>query len=1380
MTESGRIAIIGMAVRVPGAGADLDRFWENIRTGTESISFFDVDELVAQGVPAERALDPRFVPARGVLTDVDRFDGALFGYSPSESALIDPQQRILLECAWAALEQAGHPPVGSDPNRTGVYLGTGMNLYMLDNVLPNERAVTNAGGLQLVIGADKDYAATRVAYKLNLQGPGVTVQTACSTSLVAVHMAVQSLLSYESDLALAGGASVAPPSRRGYVHEPGSILSPDGHCRVFDAAAEGTVAGDGVGVVVLKRYDDAVRDGDTVHAVIVGSAVNNDGARKAGFTAPGASGQAAVVADALAVGGIPPETVGVIETHGTGTRLGDPIEVAALCEVFGSAAPDRPGIALTALKSIVGHLDVAAGVLGLVKTVLALRHRTIPPVAHFKSPNELLHLGDSPFFVPTEAVPWPEVDGVRRAGVSSFGIGGTNAHVVLEEAPQVPSAEAADGPELLLVSARSQAAAEAGLRALGTALAAEKPPALADVAHTLRVGRTPLSWRAALVADTAAAAATRLPQAAVRKVEDGATVVFAFPGQGAQRPGMFRASHRADPVYRAVFDDAARRVAALSGLDLPALLHSEDPLDAATLAQTRVAQPALFVTELAAAHSLLRRGVVPSAMLGHSVGELVAACLAGVFELDDALAAVVERGRLMQQAAPGAMLSVFAPVDTVAPLLPANVDIAARNSPTVTVVSGPAPDLDQLAGVLRERGLLSRRLSTSHAFHSRAMQDAADRFTRFLSGFTLRPPRLPVQSTVTGRPLTDREAVSPEYWGRQLRHTVDFSAAVTGVRDSLAPTAWLEVGPGRALQVLIREHLPAPEQARVWGVSGDAAGDDHRALLTVVGQLWSVGVGGAWDPAYAERRRRAPLPTYAFDRTRHWLDPERSPTVAEPVAVPAGTYTTTEDEGMKQPVMTAAPSVTTGTSAGDVTGTLEQLWKDVLGVDRVAPEDDFFELGGHSLAALRLRGRIRDGLGVEVELDQLFDEPTFGALAAFVEAAPGAAPAPAPPPVTPAVATRPVVQSPVAASNVAAARRPGVPSTSIYFFSSQQDDSGDGYGLVLDAVRLADRLGFEAVWSPERHFHKFGGLYPNPAVLNAALATATTRIGLRAGSVVLPLHHPLRLVEDWSVVDRLSGGRVGLSFAAGFHPLDFVLAPHRFADRRQTFRRDVELIRHLWRGGSLDDVEAGAGDRVSVRPYPARVQAELPVWLTASASDESFQLAGEVGANLLTALLALTPEQLTAKIAIYRRARAEHGHDPEAGRVTLMVHSYVGEPHEDVRATCESPFLDYLRSHTELLSSLSRAMPEEELDLQNASERDRQAIVRRSYRAFYASRSLLGTPEVVAQRLLDFGRMGVDEVAALIDFGLPADRVLRGVERLGAVRERLETEDFHS
>ncbi|MFG2049464.1 type I polyketide synthase [Micromonospora sp. NPDC048935] len=624
-----RIAIIGMGIRLPGAGRDLDRFWHNIENGIEAMTFFERDQLLSWGVPEEVIDHPDFVPARSVLDDYDRFDGRLFSYSPQDSVLMDPQQRVLLECAWGALEHAGYAPIAPDGNRIAVHVGTGLNVYLLDVLWPNARAVKSAGGLQILISSDKDFAATRIAYKLNLQGTAFTVQTACSTSLVAVHLAVQSLLTYEADIALAGAATVVPPTRRGHFYEPGGIFSPDGRCRTFDNAAQGTVDADGAGILVLKRLEDAVRDNDTIHAVIAGTAAVNDGARKAGFTAPGPEGQATAIRSALAVAGVDPDTIGLIEAHGTGTILGDPIEVSALRAVFGTDRGDNPPCALGALKSIMGHLDTAAGVVGVIKTVLALKHRTIPPVARFTEANPALELDKSVLYVPTTATEWPAIDGVRRAGVSSFGIGGTNTHVVLEEAPPKVRTGRRHRPvsELILVSAKTEQAATESLARVNDFVAGTKPEDLADVAFTLRTGRVEFPWRGFVIRtpDEDLKPLRPVRRASAQAAERG--VAFFFSG-GGRLPGSPH-TYNVDPHFRTIVD---RGYTELRSRDSDPDLETRE-------------RAGRFALALAWVDTLRRRGVRPAAMVGQGVGAVAAACAAGVLSFGDGIDLAVRRPR---------------------------------------------------------------------------------------------------------------------------------------------------------------------------------------------------------------------------------------------------------------------------------------------------------------------------------------------------------------------------------------------------------------------------------------------------------------------------------------------------------------------------------------------------------------------------------------------------------------------------------------------------------------------------------------------------------------------------------------------------------------
>jgi phthiocerol/phenolphthiocerol synthesis type-I polyketide synthase E len=677
--EPGRIAIIGMSIRVPGAERDLDRFWDNLVRGVDVIRFFERQELLDQGVPTELVGRPDFVPARAVIRDADCFDGRLFGYSPQDSTLIDPQQRVLLECSWGALEHAGYSPIASDGNRVGVFVGTGTNVYLLDNLWPNQRILESAGGLQVMIASDRDFAATRIGYKLNLEGPALTLQTACSTSLVAIHLAAVSLLTYDTDMALAGAATIFPPTRRGYLHEPGGIFSPDGHCRTFDRQAEGTVPADGAGIVVLKRFEDAVRDRDTIHAVIAGSAINNDGARKAGFTAPGPVGQAEVISLALGVAGFDPDTIGFIETHGTGTALGDPIEVAALRQVFGPARDDRAPCALGALKSVMGHLDTAAGVVGVIKTVLALKHRTIPPVAHFTEPNPALKLEDSVFHVPTVAEPWASIGGTRRAGVSSFGIGGTNAHVVLEEAAPPPVGSPGRAAQLILVSAKTAPAATESLNRVMGHLADADGREHADIAFTLRRGRAGLPWRAAFISGPAdQATAPRPPVQATNRARSRG-VVFVVTGDGNQ------ASYDADPVHCGVIDLGAARLQAIAA-------HLDDA------GRERASR---YLAATALAEALQSRGLEPTASVGRGIGAVAAACAAGVLTLTDGLDLVTGMARSARVEARPPRYALFTTSDgsrlTVEQARDPGYWVSVLDDPAADWVTGKVADLDPVA-----------------------------------------------------------------------------------------------------------------------------------------------------------------------------------------------------------------------------------------------------------------------------------------------------------------------------------------------------------------------------------------------------------------------------------------------------------------------------------------------------------------------------------------------------------------------------------------------------------------------------------------------------------------------------------------------------------
>jgi amino acid adenylation domain-containing protein len=881
------IAIIGMAGRFPGAPT-VAEFWRRLRAGEELITFFSDDELAAAGVEPSLLTDPAFVRAGGVIEGAELFDPAFFGLSPREAELMDPQHRIFLECAWHALEDAGYY-AERHAGQIGLYAGVGINTYLHHAGV--ERMQELAGRYQAFIANDKDFVSTRASYKLNLKGPSVNVQTACSTSLVALHLACQGLAAGDCDMALAGGVAVRTPQTTGYLYEAGGIPSPDGHCRAFDARAAGTVFGNGAGLVVLKPLARALADGDTVYAVIKGTAINNDGALKVGYTAPSVEGQARVIAAAFAAAGVGPETVTYVEAHGTGTPMGDPIEVAALTEVFAPRAP-RPGFcALGSVKTNIGHLDTAAGVAGLIKTVQALVHRELPPSLHYETPNPRIDFATSPFRVNAALVPWdssPGNDRPRRAGVSSFGIGGTNAHVVLEEAPEVEPSGPSRPWQVLVLSARTPAALDAATGALAVALRERPDLPLADVAHTLQVGRKAFAHRRVLVCrereEAAVALAAVDPERVVSGVSEVAErgerpVAFLFSGQGSQHTGMARGLYAAEPVFRRELDLCAEILRPHLGRDLRKLLFpAADGGEAAAreLARTELAQPALFAVEYALAQLWMTWGVRPQAMLGHSLGEYVAACLAGVLSLEDALALIAVRGSLMGGLPGGAMLGVQVPEAEIASLLASGLSLAAVNGPQACVVSGLETAVVALAARLDEQGVRHRRLHTSHAFHSAMMDPILDAYAAAVGKVVLLAPQIPFVSNLTGTWITAAEATDPGYWVRHVRGAVRFA---DGVRALLAEPdrVLLEVGPGNVLSTLARLSAPVPVTERRLVLASlphpQEEQPEEAVVLRTLGRLWLAGAAVDWEAfAAGERRRRVQLPLYPFERQRYWLE----------------------------------------------------------------------------------------------------------------------------------------------------------------------------------------------------------------------------------------------------------------------------------------------------------------------------------------------------------------------------------------------------------------------------------------------------------------------------------------------------------------------------
>lgn len=895
------IAITGMAAHLPGA-ADIAAYWANLAAGVESIRHLTREELLAAGESPARLARANYVPAAAVLDGFKEFDAEFFGFSPKEAAILDPQHRHFLEVAWEALENAGHPPE-TFPGAIGVYAGCGMGSYFYFNLCSNPDLVDQTGMFLLRhTGNDKDFLSTRVSHVLDLKGPSINVQTACSTSLVAVHFAAQALLNGECDMALAGGVTIELPHARGYLYAEGEIQSPDGHCHAFDHRAEGTVFGSGAGCVVLRRARDAIRDGDHIWAIIKGSAVNNDGAAKAGYLAPSVDGQAACIAEAQAVAGISAESVSYVECHGTGTYLGDPIEVAALTEAFRQTTDAVASCRIGSVKTNIGHLDTAAGVASLIKVALALHHRQLPPSLGYEAPNPSIDFETSPFRVNDRLTDWQApAAGVRRAGVNSLGVGGTNAHAVVEEAPSLDKPEASDWPfQPIVLSARSKAALDAGAARLASHLRARPDQPLADVAFTLKEGRRAFEKRRVLVAESHDQAADLLEGANRRLVfdhdhlGDNPEVVFMFPGGGAQYAGMARDLYETEPVFADWMDRGLSVLQPKLDYDIRALWLPAKGAEAAAdqrLKRPSAQLPLIMITEYALAQLFISWGVRPAALIGHSMGENTAACLAGVMSFEDCIGLVHLRGQLFDTVPAGGMLSVPLAEDALRTRLGADarfaaIDMASVNGPALCVVSGPDAALADLAAALAEAEVETTRIAIDIAAHSRMLDPILAQFRDYLRAIPLAPPKLPVISNRTGQPLTAEEATSPDYWTAHLRGTVLFAQGMQALMAEPA-RVYVEMGPGRALSSLAQANGVAQGQVVPALRHPEQVIADDAWHIASIARLWACGVPVDWAPIWGEaRRRRVPLPGYAFQRKSYFIEPGKAQGI-EAAALPA-------------------------------------------------------------------------------------------------------------------------------------------------------------------------------------------------------------------------------------------------------------------------------------------------------------------------------------------------------------------------------------------------------------------------------------------------------------------------------------------------------------
>jgi acyl transferase domain-containing protein/glutamate-1-semialdehyde aminotransferase len=1006
------IAIIGMVGKFPGADS-VEQLWQNLCQGVESIEFFGAGE-VDPSIDPQLSQNPDYIRARGMMAEAESFDAAFFGISPLEAEVIDPQARIFLELVASALEHAGYSSEKFDGS-IGLYGGCSQNTYYTNHLHGRQDILDRVGKLPMMFASEKDYLTTRVSYKLGLKGPSISFSTSCSSSLVAIGQAFQALSSYQCDLAVAGAVSIAAPQHSGYLYEEGSIFSPTGHCRPFDAQAQGTVFGNGGGVIVLKRLDEAVAAGDRVYAVIRGVGVNNDGADKVSFSAPSVDGQAEAVAMAHAYADFDPETISYIEAHGTGTVLGDPIEVAALTQAFRLQTEANQFCAIGSIKANIGHLADAAGVVGLIKIALALDCKQLPPSINFDTPNPKLDLEHSPFYVNTKLLAWPEGTSPRRAGVSSFGVGGTNVHIVLEEAPPARVSGKSRSQQLLLLSAKTSTALAATTRNLQAHLESNPGINLADVAHTLRHGRREFNYRSCVVCSDPADAVQALSadshrvisrQVAVRN----SGVVFMFPGQGSQYVNMGLSFYQDEPVFRDIIDRCADILQPLLGLDIRSILYpttTDTEAAAITLGQTCFTQPALFIVEYALAQLWQSWGVIPQATIGHSIGEYVSACLAGVFSLEDALLLVANRGRMMWDLPRGSMLSVRLSAAELEPQL-SGLAIAAVNSPTLCVVSGSSEEIESLRSKLESQEIACRLLHTSHAFHSSMMDSIVASFGDVVSQVKLSPPQIPFVSTVTGDWITDRQVTDPVYWATHLRMTVQFAPGIQTIWQQSG--VLLEVGPRTTTATLARQQATNAQQVAISSLS-DAPDNEWTALLQAAGQLWLAGVSLDWDKFEGDEvRNRIPLPTYPFERQRFWIDP-----------LPHHTSNTSEPQ-IGSPQSQASPSMLT-TPAAPVSPnqSLINLLKEVfattsgLEMTNVAASTTFLEMGLDSLSLTQVGIALKKKFQAKVTLRQLLElYPTFDTLADFLISTlpPEVLPIAAPVIVEPAIMAAPVIHPP--------------------------------------------------------------------------------------------------------------------------------------------------------------------------------------------------------------------------------------------------------------------------------------------------------------------------------------------------------------------------------
>lgn len=972
------IAIIGISGRFPDAN-HVSQYWENIRNGHEAIHPLTDDQLRDLGVSEARIHHPRYVKWSSSIAGTDQFDYTFFDMSKREADMMDPQHRLMLTCAYEALEDGGYHGDLYE-GLISVFAGCGFNNYLIREIMSKQDEIPEED-LQLLLQTNSsDYLSSRISYKLNLKGSSVAVQTACSTSLVAVHQACQNLLMYQSDMALAGGVSLRIPETEGYMYQEGGIFSPDGHCRAFDAQAQGTVFGSGVGIVLLKRLEDALTDHDHIYAVIRGSATNNDGSGKVGYTAPSVEGQRDVIREALMIADIDPTTISYVEAHGTGTALGDPIEMIALQEAFGDT--DNQHCAIGAVKTNIGHLNAASGIAGLIKTVLMLQHQEIPPTLHYNRANPAIPFESGSFYVNTTLQSWETNHYPRRAGISSFGIGGTNAHIILEEAPQLDdpaqslsfSETVPVQEELVILSARTSAAAENMLENINQFIQKHPQVDRKKAAFTLQVGRKEYPYRS--IALWQSNSSLQLVQQ--RKINSPVSeIAFMFPGQGSQYAQMAAGLYQEVALFQTIVDECLETFADIDSLDLKSIILGTHtvPVD---LEDTAITQPLVFLIEYALAKCLIELGIKPTVMIGHSLGEYTAACLSGVISLQDAMRLVSARGRLMRESDSGQMVSVLATVAEITPLLNDSVFISAINTSNSCTVAGTPDAVKAFVERLDTAGYPYKMLAVRHGFHTPMMESVAKPFAEVITQCTLNSPTIPYISNLTGTWITTEQTQNTSYWIDHLLQPVQFEQGLATLLHYSTYT-WLEVGPGKALSQFLRQHSATPATIDVYHCMRreQESATDRSVFLKVLGQCWTEGQSIDWKQLYDENVGRISLPTYPFENKRCWFESQ-----SEQEKEHAYNNTSTEEMNNSRAYLSSmyeAPQ-------DEIQQSLLKIWEQVLGVHPIGVKDDFFELGGHSLLATQIISRLRNLLpDIDIQFDRLFAYPTIEGISEQIE-----------------------------------------------------------------------------------------------------------------------------------------------------------------------------------------------------------------------------------------------------------------------------------------------------------------------------------------------------------------------------------------------------------